>query len=153
MVIQWNKVTWYSKLLAVVLFILTFALAFYFGVEFQKAWDTKNGIEQDVKEFSSGKVTLVVGQTKTLENIKVTLNSVPSDSRCPINVVCVWAGQVKASFTLVKGTEKITKDIGSESPEKFGEYTVSMMDISPSPVSNIPISQKDYKIVFNIEKK
>lgn len=29
--IQWNKVTWYSKLLAVVLFVAVFFLGFYLG--------------------------------------------------------------------------------------------------------------------------
>lgn len=31
MLIEWNKVTWYSKLLAVILFVGTFFLGFYFG--------------------------------------------------------------------------------------------------------------------------
>lgn len=35
--IEWNKVTWYSKALAVVVFLAVFALAFYIGSEYQKA--------------------------------------------------------------------------------------------------------------------
>jgi len=31
MKIEWNKVTWYSKLLAVILFLLTFYIGFKFG--------------------------------------------------------------------------------------------------------------------------
>ena len=31
--IEWNKVTWYSKLLAVVLFVSVFWLGFWFGVQ------------------------------------------------------------------------------------------------------------------------
>ncbi len=31
MSIQWNEVTWYSKLLAVILFLMVFAGGFYFG--------------------------------------------------------------------------------------------------------------------------
>ena len=30
--IEWNKVTWYSKLLAVVVFIATFIIAFKLGI-------------------------------------------------------------------------------------------------------------------------
>jgi len=31
MKIEWNKVTWYSKLAAVIIYVGTFALAFYLG--------------------------------------------------------------------------------------------------------------------------
>lgn len=34
MAIQWNKVTWYSKLLAVLVFIATFAIAFWLGMQY-----------------------------------------------------------------------------------------------------------------------
>ncbi|MDB5204863.1 MAG: hypothetical protein JWP09_891 [Candidatus Taylorbacteria bacterium] len=36
MAIIWNKVTWYSKLLAVILAILIFGVGLYFGSEFEK---------------------------------------------------------------------------------------------------------------------
>lgn len=39
MKIIWNQVTWYSKLLAVILFVATFFLGFYFKAEFQKIKD------------------------------------------------------------------------------------------------------------------
>ncbi len=35
--IQWNKVTWYSKLLAVVVFVATFFFAFYLGAQYEAA--------------------------------------------------------------------------------------------------------------------
>ena len=36
MTIEWNKVTWYSKLIAVIVFVAVFKIAFLFGMEFQK---------------------------------------------------------------------------------------------------------------------
>lgn len=36
MVIEWDKVTWYSKLAAVILFVGVFELGFYLGKEFEK---------------------------------------------------------------------------------------------------------------------
>ncbi len=38
MTIQWNTVTWYSKLIAVIFFVLTFTFAFYLGTQYEKAW-------------------------------------------------------------------------------------------------------------------
>lgn len=37
MKIEWNKVTWYSKLIAVILYVSTFAFAFWLGVSYEKA--------------------------------------------------------------------------------------------------------------------
>ncbi len=35
MKIQWNRVTWYSKLAAVIVFVATFVLAFWLGMQWQ----------------------------------------------------------------------------------------------------------------------
>lgn len=35
--IQWNKVTWYSKVVAVVIFVATFFLGFYLGIQSERA--------------------------------------------------------------------------------------------------------------------
>ncbi|HEY5587408.1 MAG TPA: hypothetical protein VIK86_00470 [Candidatus Paceibacterota bacterium] len=36
MKIEWNKVTWYSKLIAVIVFVITFYVGFYLGKETTK---------------------------------------------------------------------------------------------------------------------
>ena len=48
MKIEWNKVTWYSKLLAIIVFVATFALAFKLGMAYEDAqawvsWDVNDG--------------------------------------------------------------------------------------------------------------
>lgn len=42
--IEFNKVTWYSKLAAVILFVLVLLLGFYFGRQFQKLQDLSDFI-------------------------------------------------------------------------------------------------------------
>lgn len=37
MKISWNKVTWYSQIIAIILYILTLGFGFYIGTEYQKA--------------------------------------------------------------------------------------------------------------------
>lgn len=56
MKIIWNKVTWYSKLLAVILFVATFFLGFYFRGEFQKI---KNTPIPEIKEFTKEEKVVV----------------------------------------------------------------------------------------------
>ena len=36
MKIEWNKVTWYSSLFAVILYLAVFYIGFYFGTEYAK---------------------------------------------------------------------------------------------------------------------
>ena len=47
MTIQWNRVTWYSKLLAIIIFVGTFAIAFCLGASWQRA-QTDNAAAEPV---------------------------------------------------------------------------------------------------------
>jgi uncharacterized membrane protein len=37
MTIEWNKVTWYSTLLALIVFVVTVSGGFYYGIQYQKS--------------------------------------------------------------------------------------------------------------------
>ncbi|MBU6390263.1 hypothetical protein KGQ31_01810 [Patescibacteria group bacterium] len=45
MAIEWNKVTWYSKLLAVIVFLATLCLGFYIGVQYGEYRDVLSQAE------------------------------------------------------------------------------------------------------------
>lgn len=51
MKIIWNKVTWYSKLVAVIIFVLTFCAGFYLG-EQKGALDNVNFTDQQYVGFT-----------------------------------------------------------------------------------------------------
>ncbi len=59
MKIHWNKVTWYSKTLAVILFVATFALAFCLGRQYEAVHHMKN-----MKEMSDKNMPVDVGGKK-----------------------------------------------------------------------------------------
>jgi hypothetical protein len=44
--IQWNKVTWYSKLIAVILFVAVLFLGMYIGIKIQQLKDMQNYAQQ-----------------------------------------------------------------------------------------------------------
>jgi hypothetical protein len=50
--------------------------------------------------FPSTTLTLRVGETRSAHGISVTFETVISDSRCPLDVVCVWAGDANARFVI-----------------------------------------------------
>lgn len=102
--------------------------------------------------------TIQVGQSATVSNIKIDLDSV-SDSRCPTGAVCITNGAAIGHFTFTKGGEKLNRQlkvIGLSSPPPpdtvsvFGKKAI-LFDISPYPDVNANIAQKDYKAKLKIE--
>lgn len=62
--IEWNRVTWYSKLAAVIIFGLTFWLGFYLGMQWQFISDQPLIMLSDVlnQPFPSGSNNTAEGQ-------------------------------------------------------------------------------------------
>lgn len=63
--IEWNKVTWYSKVLAVVLFLLTFYIAFRLGFEDGKLKREEEKVIQPVAALEDGTYCFNRHQKKT----------------------------------------------------------------------------------------
>ena len=148
MTVEWNKVTWYSKVLAMVLFVATFTLAFYFGQEFEKL--KLMSVEESLKVYGvPGEVTLAVNESAKFGDLVITLNSVQNDSRCPVDVQCIQAGSVNAYITISIFEKTISKNMSSnEVPQEYGKYKVSIAGVEPQAYSTKKIDQKDYRISF-----
>ena len=52
--IEWNKVTWYSKLAAVIIFVATFFIGFYLGRQYESARVAATSAEKDVQSIQAG---------------------------------------------------------------------------------------------------
>lgn len=159
MKIEWNKVTWYSKLLAIIVFVATFWLAFCFGVQYEKIIEfkkinTQNQVEVEaVKQPTLGDVVLSVGEEKSFGRLKIRLNSVPNDYRCPVDVQCIQAGAINTNITLTFDNETVTKNMPSdEVPQEFSGFKISISEINPPLYSGKTTRQSDYRIKFHIEK-
>lgn len=82
---------------------------------------------EDVTEGSVG-----VGQTKFIGGVRVTLNKIVQDSRCPVDVQCIQAGRVDADITLVSDTDKETVTLYSDGkPHGFDSFLVSIVGVLP----------------------
>jgi len=72
-----------------------------------------------------------------------------ADSRCPSDVQCISAGEVKVEFALIRGdigmgvTELI---LPSKQEGTIGSYVVKLIDIGPYPRESQVIKQDDYQI-------
>jgi hypothetical protein len=142
---EWNQVTWYSKLFAAVLYVSTFFFAFYLGFQFDKAVQAP----KIVNTPTTREWKLSPGESIQLGNFTFTLNSVSNDSRCPSDVQCIQAGNATANLELGLGNQIVSKSIKSNGETlDYGGYKISVTDVTPTKKSGTQIKQSDYRLVF-----
>lgn len=104
------------------------------------------------------RVTLRAGQAVTIESegILIGFEEIKLDSRCPINAICVHAGEARGLFVLgpsrrlgpVASFELSTLDPNRVEIEV---YRVTLESVSPSAMGQ-PIPPGDYVAVLRIER-
>ena len=97
--------------------------------------------------------TLAPGQSVVVdEDLRLTLKSVTDDSRCPVDVTCVWEGDAKVSVDVITPTPRAEHELhttGRESHEaKHGAYRITLVKLEPAPRSTTTISASDYRATF-----
>lgn len=106
-------------------------------------------------------ITIQVFDTATYcdENLSITFNDYPNESRCPTDVTCVWAGFVEVELLINEnGKESILK-LSSEPnvsgipvEAKVGDYNIKLIDVTPYPATNIRIDPNQFKVILLVEK-
>jgi hypothetical protein len=76
-----------------------------------------------------------------------------SDSRCPIDVICVWAGMAEVKIEILKPENATIKvNTLNNQVDSIAGYSFELRQVSPTPVSSQTIENKDYRIILIIEK-
>jgi hypothetical protein len=101
--------------------------------------------------------TLRVGQTAQLEELRVTFTRVLEDSRCPVDVVCVWAGNAKVELELlIVGGVRSTAVLNSTVEPRevgFAGYLLRYLDLKPYPKSTGPLDPRAYHLTLIISRE
>lgn len=155
MSIKFNKVTWYSKLAALILLLATFFLAAYIGVQYNKVSLLSESIPSSGTAVSAnGYVALTVGTSETVEGLGISLNKVVKDNRCPIDVQCFQAGSVTTQVTMSSAGNVEEKNIASDGvPYRFDNYSLPIVRTAPMRNSKIEIDPNNYIVVFKVTKE
>jgi hypothetical protein len=113
-----------------------------------------------------GTLTLVNGQTQlkvmagkqktAFRVLTVKLVSVVEDSRCPIGVDCVWAGNAKVEIKVRKSngawkTLQLNTGMG-DTLAVFEGFEIKFMELTPHPAVNIKINPKKYLATFAVRR-
>ena len=97
--------------------------------------------------------TLAPGQSVVVEDdVRLTLKSVSDDSRCPVDVTCVWEGDAKVAVEVITPTPRAEHELHTSSrfdrEAKHGAYRITLVELEPAPRSTAPPSSSDYRATF-----
>jgi hypothetical protein len=86
------------------------------------------------------------------EDLEIKFDGVAEDSRCPNDVVCVWAGEVVARFTLRRNSRN--KDVLVKETQALAVdgYTIKILQVLPPRASSGPLPPADYRVTLKITR-
>ena len=96
---------------------------------------------------------LRVGQTAVMsDGLRVRFDQVRSDSRCPMDALCVRAGEAIIAVTLsVPGTPSAARDlqtVAAQSQTSYSRFTITLSQLQPYPRSDRQTRPDDYIATF-----
>ena len=102
--------------------------------------------------LAPGETVLVNGEALTVKFV-----GVPSDSRCPTGVQCIWAGDAVTTVTLTKtGFAAESFDLHTTlepHSASYQGYTITLVNLDPYPNSRTgPIRPNAYRATFIVTK-
>jgi hypothetical protein len=105
----------------------------------------------------TAEVKLNAGQQKTVPRSKVKIKfiSVTSDSRCPSDVNCVWAGNAVVKLQVSDGRETKVIEINSTTGrrgDRIGMYAINLDGLTPKTNSKTKIRAKDYRVTISVNQ-
>ncbi|MCQ8127790.1 hypothetical protein [Methylomonas rivi] len=103
--------------------------------------------------------SLRVGQTVTIEDegLVIKFKAVLEDSRCPVNAVCVWAGNGKAELEVIEiaGQNKTVLLNTEDKPKEIAlkGHELKLIALNPPRIDGVSISSGDYAVTLYVKKK
>ena len=89
-----------------------------------------------------------IGETVGVGDLRLTFRSVEGDSRCPIDAVCVWAGDAEIALKIEQGSQAAVAALHTTLEPKKTEwngYTIALVSVAPSRNSATALDPKDYR--------
>lgn len=102
---------------------------------------------------SYGIIVASLGERVNFADFSLRLTKVESDSRCPANANCVWAGTttVRGEFEDATGTTTKVIELGKTST--FGSVTVTLTEVAPQSITTQTIADAEYRFTLSVQKK
>ena len=89
-------------------------------------------------------------------NISIVLDSVTQDSRCPLGVECIWAGNALARFIFIADNNSTKFSLNTLASFRrdttIAGFKIELLALKPYPEYPHPIKQEDYIAEIRITK-
>jgi len=94
--------------------------------------------------------TAGLGQVATVGGARIRPIEVLEDSRCPSNVVCIWAGRLVllAEVSYRGGSEEYRGKLTLGEPLQLGQETVTLVATEPGTRAGKPTDPRAYRFTF-----
>jgi hypothetical protein len=89
-------------------------------------------------------------------DLRITFREVLADSRCPIGVECIWAGDGVAALDVEdlhgggSASLELHTNPGFPTEGTFGDYRIELIKLDPYPEIDVPI--EGYVVTLRVEK-
>ena len=94
-----------------------------------------------------------VGESTTVDGLTIEFMDVTQDSRCPIDVTCIWAGTIGVRLSLThSGTTEAVEFQQVDGAYSFKDYLIEIVSTSPAPISTGSIASSQYEVTFKVDK-
>lgn len=116
---------------------------------------------QDSGDTISYESLLRPGELFSFENKSIQFKKVISDSRCPKDVTCIWAGEAKVLIAVMEnGKEVEEKIISLKQTEGFSfgfsdsknVYSLDALELYPYPTAKHKIEDSEYCLEIQLSK-
>jgi hypothetical protein len=110
---------------------------------------TQVPLDQDF-EIAVGQTVAITGTAQTL-----TFEAVPEDSRCPIDAICIWAGNARVSLRVTETGKdsSIALNTGSEPRSvTLGSLRLELRALLPAPRAATPTPPDTYRATLRITR-
>ncbi len=98
-----------------------------------------------------------VGEAFNFSGKTIRFKEVVTDSRCPSDVTCVWAGEAKILIEIFKNGNLVGEEIISTRSQNFslskffkGDFSINAIELLPYPKTSRQIKALDYQLQFKV---
>ena len=99
--------------------------------------------------------SLKVGSSaKVGDIVTVKFDRVVSDSRCPLDVLCITAGSAMIEIVVTIGGDEARLGLTTDPPAWnviHGGFTFRLVELQPYPRASRPTPAKDYVVTLNVQ--
>lgn len=94
---------------------------------------------------------VVLGRTAYANGLRVRPIAVVEDSRCPANVMCVWAGRLVVRAQIIGGSWRETRNLELGRPQQIADGALTLTSVQPPKIAGASIDPRSYRFTFDFQ--